>query len=186
MLYYRHMEAPDETYYRRLHELLSKPRTAHALFEMVVLAPFHQKIVSAYLGLGVVILLLVDEPHDTINSVAVSKTDAAKDTAVHLPLGHHRNAIVKAVVERAPQQITDWSLAFAPELTTQEARMNQAETGTECSVIFPIIRNNRVRGALLFGYLEPPEQIGTNQYDFMTRYSQLVADHLGDRTAPAA
>jgi hypothetical protein len=95
-----------------------------------------------------------------------------KDTKI--PYNYRGNFIAEAIRSERYQQTSDWQYLFAPTLTPQEARLNQAESGIACSYIYPLI-GTRSGGTLVFNYYPALEQLEAQHKSFMRSYSRLVA-----------
>ncbi len=162
--------------------------TAHdrqSLFDCLVNAPFSNPMATAYLGLGIIVLLLVDAAKGVIQRMALSDTPAAMGAVrmsakpfhdIRIPISYPHNVIAKAIRSGERQQTTDWKHLFIPDLTPQDARMNQAGAGIECSVVYPL--PIQPGGAFIFSFYEPPEAIGEAHHAFMRRYVQLASEQL--------
>jgi hypothetical protein len=176
----------NEVYYALLRELLNTASGDKQLFETIVNAPFSDRRRSALLGLGIVVLLMVDKETRTIKRVAVSDTDLAKGAArmsvtpfaeIKVPLGYKGNFIAEAVRSERYQQTSDWSHLYAPALSPEEARLNQAGAGIACSFVYPLVYA-RSGGALIFSYYSPIDKIEREHREFMRNYSKMVTNSL--------
>jgi hypothetical protein len=172
--------------YVALEDALATAQDGKALFNMIVNAPFQYKVEMALLFLGIIVLLLVDNEHKTINRVALTNNDLARGAKkmsvkrfedIKIPLNYPDNSIAEAIRSGKPQETSDWKSLFIPELTPQEARFNQAGAGVGFSAIYPL--NARDGGALIFSYYQYPEDIGGIQHEFMRKYTKLVTQCLG-------
>lgn len=157
------------------------------LHQAIVNAPFQDKLFSTHLGLGIVVLLLVNPETKTIDRIALSDTYPAQGAVrmsakpfkeITIPLDHAHNLIAKAIQQGARQLTADWKYLFIPDLTPREARFNQAGAGIECSYVYPLI-GPKGKGAIIFSYFEPPDKVGPEQQYFMESYNALVFDRLG-------
>jgi hypothetical protein len=175
-----------DVYYSLLKEILESAKGDRDLFESIVNAPFTDKRRSALLGLGIVVLLLVNKSTRTIDRVALSDTDLAKGAVrmsvksfheIKIPLNYKGNFIAEAIRSERYQQTGDWQYLFAPELTPEEARLNQAGAGIACSYVYPLI-DARSGGALIFSYYLHLDKIEQEHHEFMRTYSNLVAHRL--------
>jgi hypothetical protein len=176
----------SDVYYSLLSEILNSAKGDRDLFETIVNAPFADRRRSALLGLGIVVLLLVDKTSRTIDRVALSDTDLAKGAVrmsvkpfhdIKIPLNYKGNFIAEAIRSERYQQTSDWQYLFAPELSPEEARLNQAGAGIACSYVYPLI-DARVGGALIFSYYLPLEKIEKEHHDFMFKYAQIASKAL--------
>lgn len=171
--------------YGRLQQRLSQA-PPQQLYRAIVDAPFDQKVEVALLHLGIVVLLLADAKTGMINRVALSDTELAKGTTdisvkrfedIKIPLDYPENIIAKAIRTGKPQLTTDWQYLFAPALTPEEARFNQAGGAIACSAVYPLSGVGD-GGALIFSYYQYPEKLGSAQRHFMRTYSGMVTAAL--------
>ena len=156
------------------------------LLQAIVDTPFHDKVNAALLGLGIVALLLVNKRTKTVDRITLSNTEQAEGAVrvsvkgfreIKIPIDYGANLTVQAIKEGVPKQTDDWRFLFAPSLTPEEARFNQAGGGIGCSFVYPLI-GVRNGGALHFSYFLPLDQIGPKQRQFMKAYSSLAAEKL--------
>ncbi len=182
----RALPAQSKSYYADLHAILDGAKDNQQLFDHIVNAPFHNKVATTFLGLGVIVLLLVNKKTRTIDRIALSNTEQAKGAVsmsvkpfkdITVPVGYEPNLIVQAIKSNKPQTTADWQHLFSPDLTPQEARFNQAGAGIGCSVIYPLSGEND-GGALIFSYFLAPEQITDDHHTFMQKYSSIVSAKL--------
>jgi hypothetical protein len=176
----------NDVYFANLRELLNKAKGDQQLFETIVNAPFFDKRRITLLGLGIVVLLLVNKQTRTVDRIALSDTELAKGAVrmsvkpfkeIKIPLNYKGNFIAEAIRSERYQQTSDWQYLFAPDLTPEEARLNQAGAGIGCSFIYPLI-DARHGGALIFSYYLALDKIEREHHDFMRNYSYLVAKRL--------
>lgn len=155
------------------------------LFHQVVNTPFTLKVDAAFLFLGIVVLLIVNEKTGLIDRVALSNTELAENTTrvsyvpfeqIKIPLDEPDNIIAKAVRSGKPQDTTDWKFLFTPALTPEQARINQASAGIAYSAVYPF--QARGGGALIFSYYQYASEIGEPQRRFMKEYIKLVDKKL--------
>jgi hypothetical protein len=180
------LSAPEEIDYKALKGTLEKCTNDQELFEAIVNVPFTKlKVQSAFLFLGIIVLLLVDKKDGVINRIALSNTElaeASKEVSVKrfedikIPLNYEKNLIAKVIKTGKPYMTSDWKYLFAPDLKPAEARLNQANAGIALSAVYPL--KARDGGAMIFSYFQYPEQIGEAQRAFMEKYSQLVTSLL--------
>lgn len=177
----------EGSYYTNYRVLLAGAKSDKQLFSKIVNLPFADKKTSAILGLGVVVLLLVNKKTGTIDRIALSDTEPAFGAVTYsvkpfkdikIPLTNRENYLGVAIRTRRPMMTSDWKDMFVPTLTAQEARFNQAGAGIACSVIYPL-NNARGGGALIFSFYEPLNRIGQDHHTFMKNYSLLAAKALG-------
>jgi len=155
------------------------------LLQAVVDAPFDQKVAATLMFLGITVLLLVNKKTGTIDRVALSDTDLAKNTlevslvpfeAIKIPLGEKNNIIAQAIETSQPQDTTDWRFLFCPVLNAAAARINQASAGIAYSAVYPL--KVKDGGAMIFSYFQYEEGIEESQKAFMKRYANVVSQSL--------
>jgi hypothetical protein len=174
--------------YEMLKKLLKGAKTDRELFEKIVNAPYGYPVETAHLFLGIIVLLQVNKKDGTIDRIALSDTELAKNTtdvsvvpfkSIKVPLDYPENIISTAVKTNEPQDTTDWKFLFQPALTAQQARINQASGGIAYSAVYPLVSRNG--GALIFSYYQYQGKIGQLQEEFMNRYSSLVDEALAHK-----
>jgi hypothetical protein len=179
----------NKIYHEELEKLLSKPTSRSSLYQEIVDGPFHNKVMSARLGLGICVLLLVNKEEGTIDRIALAKTDLAQSTLeisakpfeeIKIPANHKDNYIARAIRRKHYMITSDWQYLFVPALTPEEARFNQAGGGIACSVIYPL--DIKGGGALIFSYYEPVDRIDKNHHHFMQSYAHLASKYLRNLT----
>jgi hypothetical protein len=178
--------AENDVYFSKLKEMLKVSKNDHELFETIVNAPFSDKRRMALLGLGIIVLLLVDKKTRMIERIALSDTELAKGTVrmsikpfreITIPLDYRGNFIAEAIRSERYQQTSDWQYLFSPALSPEEARLNQAGGAIGCSFVYPLI-DARNGGALIYSYYAPLDKIGREHHDFMHSYARLAANAL--------
>jgi hypothetical protein len=146
-------------------------------------APFTSPLIATQLGLGITVLLFVNQKDKTIDRIALSDTEQAKKTLqmtakpfheIRIPLGHESNIIAQAIETHTPQHTEDWQFLFVPEFTAQEARFNQAGAGIECSFVCPLNIPGG-GGALIYSYYQPYSNLTKTHKEFMTAYTNHVS-----------
>lgn len=154
-------------------------------YESIVNAPFADKLTAMRLGLGIVVLLLVDPDKNTINRIALSKTDFAQHALdmsqkrfkeIKIPLDFTDNIITRALSDNEPKLTTDWQNLFNPELSAKAARFNQAAAGIEGSWVYPL--DSKPGGALIFSYFLLNAQSQKDKEKFMLEFSAQVSKWL--------
>ena len=174
-------------YFQAMEHLLAKTTNDKDLFEVIVNAPFHNKLHTTTLDLGIVVLLLADKKEGVIKRIALSDTEPARWAVKMTPLPFHEikipsdnktNIIAKAIKTNEPQYTADWKYLFIPALSAESARFNQAGAGMACSYVYPLI-GAREGGALIFSFYQPPDQIKNKHRSFMKKYSEIAAKALG-------
>lgn len=170
---------------------LDDPIGSDALFQTIVDTPFSDKLHATELGLGIVVLLLADRKTNSLHRIALSNTELASGAVeisakpfheIIIPLDYKQNILVKAIDTHQPQQTEDWSVMFAPDLTPEEARFNQAGAGIACSIVYPLLSPDRSQalGAMIFSYFEPLDEIKQPHHTFMKAYADTVAKKLSN------
>ncbi|MBX4199328.1 hypothetical protein KW789_00315 [Candidatus Saccharibacteria bacterium] len=176
----------SEDYFRELSALLEGAKTPNKLYETVVNAPFHDLHKTTLLGLGIVVLLLVNKKNRTIDRIALANTEMARGTEemsskpfkeIKIPVTYTQNFIAKAIKEQHYMITSDWQYIFNPALSPEEARFNQAGGSISCSVIYPLKKVGD-GGAIIFSFYENINRIGKTHHNFMSRYSVLVSQAL--------
>lgn len=172
--------------YPKLTDALSQPAADPELFKRIVNLPFDlHKVETAFLFLGIVVLLIANKETGMIERMALSDTELAKNTTdvsvvpfdqIMIPLDHEENIIAKAIRTGEPQDTTDWKFLFEPALKPEQARINQASAGIAYSAVHPL--KARDGGALIFSYFQYQQGIGSPQHEFMKNYAGLVAERL--------
>jgi hypothetical protein len=179
----------NNLYLEELNKSLDSGDDDKKLFKSVVNAPFKDRRHSALLGLGIVVLLLVNKKARTIDRIALSDTELAQGAVevsvkrfreIKIPLNYKGNFIAEAVRSGRYQQTSDWQYLFIPALKPEEARLNQAGAGIGCSFVYPL-KNTRDGGAMIFSYFIPLNKIEPLHRDFMYRYSKLVSQVLSSK-----
>ncbi len=178
--------------YSKLDATVKSTSSEAELYEAIVNAPFdseEERLEAAYLFLGIIVFLKVNKKAGTIDRIALSKTELAKNTTtvsvkrfkdIKIPVDYQDNIIAKAIQTGQPQETIDWKDLFAPALSAEEARVNQASGGIAYSAVYPLpdVYNG---AALIFSYYQYQEEIGDAQHSFMERYSQIVGKVLRSR-----
>lgn len=181
------LSSENKIYFEQLKKILDGAKNDPQLFRAIVNAPFHDRRRSTLMGLGIVVLLLVDREKKVIRRVALSDTEPAQGAVdysvkpfkdIVIPLGFTRNFIAAAIKSGQYQQTSDWQYLFAPDLSADEARLNQAGAGIGCSFVYPL-KDARDGGALIFSYYLMLDKIQHQHRDFMYRYAKLVSAALG-------
>lgn len=173
-------------YFKQLQKLLSEPQDDTSLFEAIVNSPFKDKLHVTDLDLGIIVLLLVNKATNTIDRIALSKTEHAEWAVrmspvpfheIRITLNNKQNALVKAVKTGEVQKVTDWKYLFTPALAAEAARFNQAGAGIACSYVYPI-PEARDGAVMIFSYYQPLDNIIKKHTNFMNRYTTLAKEAL--------
>jgi len=179
----------DKDYHGRLKSVVRSAKSDEELFQAIVDAPFTDKLKAALLGLGIVVLLLVDKKTKTIDRIALSNTEQAKGAAkvsekpfksIKIPAGYKGNLIAQAILTGKPQQTTDWQYLFAPALSPEAARFNQAGAGIGWSAVYPLKKVGD-GGALIFSYYLVSDDNRRQRKNFMRKYSRIVSQRLSSQ-----
>jgi hypothetical protein len=153
---------------------------------LLVDAPFTFKFECVQMGLGIIVLLLLDEPSGLIHRVALSNTEMADGTKqysdkrfedIKIPLASNENIIAKAIRTGEPQSTSDWNYLFTPALTPEQARFNQTGGTIAMSHVYPLDYDGG-KGAMIYSFFQPTSQSIVDPTAFMTDYSQLVGKTL--------
>jgi hypothetical protein len=168
--------------YKALEQKLQSAASDEELFDAVVNAPFINPLPAVLIFLGIVVLLQVNQETGTIDRVALSKTEQARATTdvsakpfneIKIPIDYLENIIADAIHGGQPQDTTDWKFLFNPVLSSQQARLNQANAGIAHSIVYPL--KSRGGGALIFSYYQYRSEMEDGKAEaFMKRYSDLV------------
>ncbi len=176
----------DKDFAKLLAEL-NLAKDGQKLYQAIVNGPFKHKAKVVPLGLGVVVLLLVNDKDQMLDRIALSDTEQAEGAVeysvkqfheIRIPLTASRNVLIKSLKSGQPHSTEDWQYLFTPALTAQEARFNQAGAGISHSWVYPLEAGI---GALIFSYFIPLSDSGPLQQEFMNRYTSLVSNRLGGR-----
>jgi len=183
------MTQMKDSYFAGLTRQLSASQDKRHLFQTVVDAPFANPVEAARLGLGIVVLLILDKKTHIIHRVALSNTELAKGTTtvsvkkfedIEVPLDAPDNIIARCIRTGEPEGTADWQYLFTPALTPEEARLNQAAGAIAYSEVHPLTNNNARYGALIFSYFQHPSGADSVQRRFMRFYASQVSQHLCD------
>jgi hypothetical protein len=175
----------DDTY-QKLNETLAACTTRDELFRAIVNAPFTYRVEMTHMSLGIIVLLFANKTDGLIHRVALSSTemaDGTKDVSVKrfedikIPIDYEHNVVAEVIRTQQPRRTADWQYLFAPALTAEEARLNQAGGSIACSVVYPL-RDVGDGGAIIYSYYQYPEYLGDAQEEFMERYSYIAASRL--------
>ena len=180
---------PDFNFNRFEEELLVS-KDNHDLMALIVNAPFaFDKVATALIFLGIVVFLLVSDDTQTIDRLSLTTNEFAQATLnvtskkfedIKIPTNDPKNIIAEAIRKQIVTKTGDWASLFTPELTPDQARINQASAGIAYSSVYPLI-GVKNGGALIFSFYQYPEKIGPNQVDFMEQYASLVSKVLRSR-----
>lgn len=172
-------------YMLELKNAILHSKTDEQLFNTIVNAPFKTTTKSMPLGLGLIVLVLVNKSKGTVDRIALSDTEPARGAVdfsvkafkeINIPLTESDNLLVKTIKTNQIQSTEDWKDTFTPILSPTEARFNQAGAGVGCTVIYPL--NSRDKGAISFSYVIPLKDIGNSHHKFMKLYSKNVERSL--------
>jgi len=163
-------------------EAMLQAAPANKLPQAIVDAPFRQKVEMALLGLGITVFLKARPDTNTLDRIALSNTEMAAGSTrysmkkfedIKIPLDHDENALVTTYKTGHWQLLSDWAPMFVPELTPDQARLNQASAGIGSSVIYP-----HAEGVMIFSYFQEPDNISAAHHGFMERYIKLFESYL--------
>ena len=151
------------------------------LFHKIVNLPFGDKLLSTSVDLGIMVLLQVNPDTGTVDRVALSDTEQAKGAVklsakqfheIKIPMSERGNIISDAIRLNEFKFTEDWACMFNPVLTPRQARLNQANAGIECSLVYPL--NSANGGALIFSFYQPQANITNEHLAFVASYADLV------------
>jgi hypothetical protein len=175
--------------YQDYSDQLDAAQSTDQLYQAIVNTPFVKPFETAYLFLGIVVFLKVNRIEGTIDRIALSRTELAKNTtdvsvvpfeSIKIPIDDQENIIAIAIRTNQIRDTTDWKFLFSPTLTPEAARINQASGGIAYSAVCPLDAGDGA--ALIFSYYQYQGDIGQAQHEFMKTYRDLVnnkLDHLG-------
>lgn len=178
-----------DSYFARLTRQLLVAQDKQRITQTIVDAPFSDPVEAARLGLGIVVLLVVDQKTGIIHRVALSNTELAKGTTVmsvkkfediEVPVDAPDNIIARCIRTGKPEGTADWHYLFTPALTAEEARLNQAAGAIAYSEVHPLVIKGHRCGALIFSYFQHPNGADSVQGQFMRFYTQQVSQRLCD------
>ena len=171
--------------YQQLSQILNATKNDKELFYQIVNAPFKYQVEMAFLFLGIIAFLLIDEKTGIIQRLALSETDLADDVAkvsklpfkdIVIKITDSENLIVKAIKSGKCQGTSDWQELLRPAFSPEQARINQAGGGIAYTAVYPLQARNK--GALTFNYFQYENEIGEQQNNFMERYAAIVDEAL--------
>ncbi len=169
----------------KLNETLSAADDKEKLYDSIVNAPFVYTVDMAFLFLGIIVLLLVDNKSNTINRVRLSNTEQAKQTTdvstvpfskIKIPYDTDDNVIARTIKSNKPHVTSDWKYLFSPVLNENQARINQASGGIGLSCIFPLDITRG--GALIFSFFQFDGTLNEAQKKFMKEYTAIASKEL--------
>lgn len=175
-----------EDYFSKIKTVLAEAQSEEILFNSIVNAPFHNKLHTTSMDLGIVVLLTVDKKSKTIHRTALSDTEPARWAVkmtpipfrdIKIPLDDKENIIAKAVQTGKPQKTADWKYLFVPALSAEASRFNQAGAGIACSFVYPL-KDRSGKGAMIFSFYQPIANITPKHIDFMDKYSAIASEAL--------
>lgn len=160
----------------------------------IVNAPFAYRAEMVALGIGIIVFLVANKETGQINRIALSRTELAEGTVrisqkrfeeIIVPLDYKENIISQAIHTNKPQMTDDWQYLFAPALSPEQARLNQAGGGIACSYVYPL-KFDGGGGALIFSLYKFADKVGKAERDFMSGYSHAVSRCLQEHIADMA
>jgi hypothetical protein len=155
------------------------------LFNKIVNLPFSNKLLSTTVDLGIIVLLQINLETNTVDRVALSDTELAKGAVklsakqfheIKIPATETNNIITSAIRSKEFKFTEDWACMFNPILTPQQARLNQASAGIECSLVYPLSSGHG--GALIFSFYQPQSRITGEHLAFVATYADMVDSAL--------
>lgn len=182
---YKYSLTSVNDHYKKLEKSLTAFRSRNDLYKRTVNLPFKNPILTTSLDLGIIVLLQVNKKTDTIDRVALSDTYLAEKAVkvsakdfkdIKIPTKEKNNLIANVIKTKKFNLTEDWYCLFNPELTAKQARLNQANAGIECSLVFPLSAGDG--GALIFSFYQPQKQISEEHVEFINTYALLVNNAL--------
>jgi len=175
-----------ETYLQELEGKLTAATSLETFYDMVVNAPFENRLHPTTFGIGFMTLCLANRKNNTVDRIRMTDNYLAQGARsvtvvpfekLIVPYDAKGNCVVEAIRSGRYQQTNDWNNLLTPVLKPEEARLNQAGAGIASSFVYPL-PNFQPGGAIIFQYFITLDKIGKEQHDFMFRYSKLVAKSL--------
>lgn len=183
-----HPLGSSKKHLKQLISALSISKDDPRLYQVIVDTPFADRLLTTYIDLGIIVLLLINPKSNTLDRVALSKTEHA-DAAlrvsakpfndIRIPLTATDNLLIEAINTNTNIMVEDWKYLFSPILTPEESRRNQSSASIECSLVWPLQLENG--GAMIFSFYQPREYITKEHYDFAENYVKLVTESLGQK-----
>jgi hypothetical protein len=179
----------DDSYYDELESILQSIKSRQKFYQMIVDAPFENKLNSTLLGLGFLAFLLVNKEKGTLDRITISDTYSARGAIdmtatafndMKVPLNHKGNIVLTAIKTGRYQQTNDWHYLTDPAVTAEDSRFNQAAAGISSSFVYPT-NSTKPAGAIIFQYYLPMPEIEKMHHDFMFRYIKLVSKEFNRR-----
>jgi hypothetical protein len=177
----------SSTKYQQLEKRLNSFTGLKDLYSKIVNVPFQDRLLTSHVDLGVLVLLQVNEKTKTIDRIALSDTDFAKKAVqvsakdfrkIKIPLNQPDNIIALSIKINEFKITDDWTCMFNPILTPEQARLNQANAGIECSLVYPLLSGKG--GALIYSFYQPQSKITDEHLDFVSTYSMIVDDAINE------
>ena len=168
-------------HYSEMKNSLASSSSQDDLFYKIVNLPFDDKLLCTFYDLGIMVLLQVNPVTETIDRVALSDTELAKGAVklsakqfheIKIPISQKNNIISDAIRLNEFKCTEDWAPMFNPVLTSRQARLNQANAGIECSLVYPL--SSRNGGALIYSFYQPQANITNEHLAFVAKYADLV------------
>jgi len=153
-------------------------------YAAIVNVPFSFTVAMAYLFLGIIMLVFVNEKRQAVQATAVAQTDFADNIdamanipaeAIFIPLTADTNLIIKAIKSGKPQASKDWSDLMRPVVPDEQARFLQASGGISFTAVHPLEDS---KGAIVYSFFRRETMDIPAQEDFMTHYTQQVSNFL--------
>jgi hypothetical protein len=176
----------SEVDYAKLRQELSAASDDAARFSAVVNAPFEQRIATAFLFLGIIMLVLVDPETKQLVAKAISQTDFVKEIdnmaaipfdKIHISLSDSDNLLVQAITSGQPKSTADWTSLLNPVMEPSLARFTQASGGIVFTAVHPL-DGVGAGGALVYSFFQRSDTNSAAQNDFVVQYTDLVVDAL--------
>jgi hypothetical protein len=152
----------------------------------IVNEPFKFKVAMAWLFLGFICLYILDDKTAIVQLKAATDSEhyrlsverykfTPEEYRLSLTNDSH-NTIIQSIAHGKPETTDDWLTLSRPNTHAEAVRLNQANSGIACSVVYPL--SGKVRGALMYNYYQYPMSVGEAQRSFMRRYTKLASEYL--------
>jgi len=158
------------------------------LYQAIANAPFEYPAETAQLFLSFITFCLVDELRHELFLAGTSDTEGYRlsiqgydfdPASYRIPLDDPKSTLIKAISSGRPQTTKDWSSLSRPEASEETVRLNQATSGITYSEVYSL--SGKVRGTLMYNFIQYQGSIGPEQREFMERYTALVTTELDSR-----
>ena len=165
-------------------------QTEPELYQLVANLPFEFRPAMAYLFLGFITFMILDEVEQKLILVGYSDTEHYQMAVAgysfdpadfSVPIDDPHNDFAVAVRTGQPIFPSDWSSVQRSEASTEITKMNQASSGITHFSIYPL-RGDR-RGTLMYNFydFDHDDELKAAQLDFMEQYTELVSSWMENK-----